>query len=132
MNTKIVIALLTAIVLVAGCRQDPVYNVSGTQFVQQGPSIGEVERAIIRAGSQRNWIFEKVGPGHMIASIAVRAKHFAKVDVRFDQSSFSITLKEAVNLKYEPDANTIHKNYNSWIRNLENDIQIEMQRMAAS
>ena len=132
MKTKIAIALVAGLLAVAGCRQDPVYDVTGASFVRPGASLGAVEDAIVRAGSKRGWLFEPAGPGHMIGSLNVRGKHFVKVDVNFDERGFSITRKETTNLKYDPSTNTIHKNYNSWIRNLESDIQLEMQKMAAS
>ncbi len=129
--------LLLSLVAVAGCRVAPLYNVTDATFPQpvastQQPGMADYRNAIIRAGASRGWVFEDVEPGHMIGKIAVRGKHFATVDVMFDQEQFSIVHKSSQNLNYDASTNQIHPNYNSWVRLLQQDIQTEISRINAT
>lgn len=129
--------LFTALVL-AGCRTAPIYNPQDVAFAAPAISmttplaLDDYKRAIIRGGAKRGWVFEEAGPGHLIGKIAVRGKHFATVDVNFDTRKFSITYKSSQNLKYNPELQQIHENYNSWVANLQSDIQSEITQMKAS
>lgn len=126
---------LAAALAVAGCRAAPIYNPSDIAFASPPTSVDKVltmadyENAIVRGGAERGWTFEEAGPGHLIGNVAVRNKHFATVDVTFDTESFSITYKSSQNLNYNADRGEIHPNYNSWIQNLQGDIQAEITRM---
>ncbi|MEX0759016.1 MAG: hypothetical protein WD100_05505 [Tistlia sp.] len=128
--------MLAAAFALAGCRATvPVKNVDGAVYgpITASPgtqlTLDDYERAIIRAGSERNWIFERAGPGHLVGTNNVRGKHTAVVDVTFDTESFSIDYKDSSNLKWDSSKRTIHPNYNAWVDLLKADIQAEIQRM---
>jgi len=129
---------LIAVLILAGCRAAPIYSPSDIAFalppssVEKVLTLNDYKDAIIRGGSKRNWTFEDAGPGHLIGNVAVRNKHFATVDVYFDTESFSISHKSSTNLNYNAGRGEIHPNYNSWIMNLQNDIQAEITHMKAS
>lgn len=133
------IATLAAISLVlalAGCRSSPLLDIKGapygaaTSYKQY--SYRSYENAIIRAGSQRGWVFKRLGKGHLEGMLNVRGKHSAVVDVYYDTNEFSIIHKASSGLKFDPVQGTIHANYNKWITNLELDIRREVQVMRAS
>lgn len=130
------LALVTALAL-AGCRSAPIYNATEIDFATPASAapaaltLDDYRSAIIRGGAKRNWTFEDAGPGHLVGSVAVRGKHFATVDVIFDTEEFSITHKTSQNLNYNPSKQEIHPNYNSWVANLQNDIQAEIALMGA-
>ena len=46
----------------------------------------------------------------------------------FIKGSYSIDYKNSLNLKYDSTKNTIHKNYNGWIQNLDNAIQVQLSQ----
>lgn len=130
--------LFIAAFAVAACRAPvPVQNFNDVKYGMSDykPSrtltLDDYERAIIRAGSKRNWIFEPAGPGHLIGTNDVRGKHKAVVDVTFNTETFSIDYKNSQNLDYNSSARTIHPNYNSWVDLLKADIQAEIQKMRA-
>lgn len=131
------LVLVTALVL-AGCRSAAIYNPQGVAFAEPAVAVttpltlDDYKRAIIRGGAKRGWTFEDAGPGHLVGNLAVRGKHFATVDVAYDTQTFSITYKSSQNLKYDPTTQTIHQNYNSWVSNLQNDIQSEITVLKAS
>lgn len=136
MRTFLKGALIVTMLAVAGCRAAPLYNATDLTFAQPATqatlSLEDYKKAIIRAGAKRNWSFEEAGPGHLIGSVAVRAKHFATVDVTFDTEQFSITYNNSRNLNYNAGRNEIHPNYNTWVKNLQKDIQAEITRLKAS
>ena len=129
---------LIAVLAVTGCRTAPLYEASDISFsspptsVKRVLTIEDYKDAIIRGGSKRGWTFEDGGPGHLVGTVGVRGKHFATVDIVFDTESFSITHKSSTNLNYNASSRVIHPNYNTWVHNLESDIQAEITRLKAS
>lgn len=86
-------------------------------------SLGEIEKRIKAAGTKRGWKSKTIAPGHIEAVIHVRT-HIAKVDIKFDTTSYSIFYKDSKNLKYKEGK--IHRAYNNWVTNLKNDIEVEL------
>jgi len=131
------LALIT-VLAIAGCRAAPMYSPSDIAFATPPTSavkmltIDDYKNAIIRGGSKRGWTFQDEGPGHLVGNVAVRNKHFATVDVFFDTENFTIAYKSSQNLNYNASRGEIHPNYNSWIQNLQNDIQAEITQMKAT
>lgn len=121
----------------AGCRAAPIYDAEDVAYAAAPTTasktftLDDYRAAIIRAGAKRGWTFTEEGPGHLVGDVAVRNKHFATVDVTFDTESFSIRHKSSQNLNYNASRGEIHPNYNSWISNLQKDIQAEIAVMKA-
>jgi hypothetical protein len=85
-------------------------------------SLEGAEAAIITAAQQRGWRVQRTGEiGHIVAELQQRS-HRAAIDIRFDQRSYSITYRDSTDLLYDRRNNTIHRNYNYWLRNLAADI----------
>ncbi len=134
MSRSIAAVLLVAALAVAGCRAETVYNPTDIAYAPAATQTRaltqtDYKNAIIRAGTKRGWTFEDAGPGHLVGNLAVRGKHFATADVFYDTKSFSIRYKDSRNLDYNAGNNQIHPNYNSWVTNLQQDIQAEVTRM---
>jgi hypothetical protein len=131
------LALIAAFAL-AGCRAAPMYSPSDIAFAEPPTTVKKVltmedyKNAIIVGGSLRNWTFQEEGPGHLVGTVSVRNKHFATVDVTFDTTRFSISYKSSRKLNYNAGRNEIHPNYNSWVRNLQDEIQAQITQMKAS
>ncbi|MDT8344882.1 MAG: hypothetical protein RQ752_10685 [Thermohalobaculum sp.] len=134
---RAVLVIALSLVL-AGGRVAPLYDAIdvaygvGPRSTAKQYSLDDYRAAIIRAGAKRGWIFTDERPGHLIGNIIVRGKHFVEIDVKFNTENFSINYKSSRNLNYDPVRYEIHPNYNSWITNLEQDIQIEVVRMKSS
>ncbi|MDR2790949.1 MAG: hypothetical protein LBB59_08265 [Campylobacteraceae bacterium] len=112
----------------AGCSatQQPLYNVQGAQaqsFDGRKLTQAQVEKAILQAGAQRGWVMRKVKDGLISATLNAR-NHMALVEISYTGSSYNIVYKNSQNLNY--DGINIHKNYNSWVRNLDNTIQLDL------
>lgn len=123
-----VCALMVVISLTVGCSRDaPIYNVDRHPVPQaaQALPMSQIKNAIMLAGADRGWTFEEVGLGKLVGTLLIRT-HTAKVDIKFSRTEYSIGYKDSVNLRYS--GSTIHRNYNKWIMNLEQDIERDLQR----
>ncbi|MEO0823923.1 MAG: hypothetical protein AAF074_26375 [Pseudomonadota bacterium] len=138
MRVSLVAAVVAAGLVLSGCRSATLQNVENAPYGDTGIAsarqltLDEYARAIVRAGTQRNWVFQSVAPGHLEGRVDVRGKHNAVVDVYYDAEVYSIVYKSSQNLKYDAAENTIHPNYNSWVQLLSQDIRAEVQRARAS
>ena len=119
--------LLVGVLFMAGCRGANVYNVVEAPIpTTQKVSNDKIFKAIKAAGRSLGWNVKKLKNGEAKASINVRGKHTAVVQITYNQKSYSINYLNSQNLKYDEEKNTIHKNYNSWIMNLDRAIQFEL------
>jgi hypothetical protein len=122
----VLLFLCVALVLVTGCRGGgAIYNIKDAPINTASgstPSLEDVQKAIITAGTGLNWSMAVVKPGHIVGTLNVRS-HQAVVDITYNSKTYSITYKDSTNLKYNADKQTIHENYRSWIQNLDNNIR---------
>jgi len=114
-------------ILFTSCRIGAVYNVTDTAIntgTGQEPTLDQVEKAILSAATASNpaWSMKVVKPGHILATLSVRS-HTAMCDITYNTKSYSITYNGSTNLKYDPEAKTIHSNYNGWIQKLDSAIK---------
>ncbi|MGH6624128.1 MAG: hypothetical protein ACREBN_09160 [Burkholderiaceae bacterium] len=125
MNAKVV-GLVVAAVLLASCRTVPIYNVKDAPVntaAGQASSLAAVEQAIVRAGNQLGWTMKVETPTLITGTLNLRT-HAAVVSIPFSTTSFSILYKSSANLDQQGDS--IHKNYNSWVQNLEKAIRAQL------
>lgn len=116
---KVVIILAAGLALGA-CRGAPVYNVNSAHMATPADAtLEQVADAIKRAGISKGWQMVETGPGTIEGRLNLRT-HVAVVTITFDTKMFSVAYKDSTDLKY--DGSTIHKNYNSWVQNLEKAI----------
>lgn len=117
--------VLTLTWLLAGCRSAPIYNVthSPVKMEKVDYSVTDVEKAIVRGGLEQGWTMAAVSPG-TFRGILNKGSHQAVVVVRYDAKEYSINYESSQNLDHYQGQ--IHKNYNAWIRHLDNAIQREL------
>ena len=109
-----------SLLALAGCRGVPVMNVVDAP-VAAGRSAQQVEQAILSAGDSLGWRMHAQGPGKIQGTIN-RRDHRAVVDIDYTARTYSIRHKDSSStLQY--DGNSIHKNYNGWIENLDRAIR---------
>lgn len=121
------IAAFAVVGALAGCaRTAPVENIHTT--VSAGHTDAQVKNAILKAGVQRQWIMNEAGPGVITARQQTR-NHTAEVRINYSATSYSITYANSLNLK--ASGGKIHKAYNSWVHNLDRDIQVNLSAGAA-
>ncbi len=107
-------------------REQPIYNVVDHSVVTSSgktPSEEQVRKAIFQALTGRGWTVRESQPQHLVAVLDIR-QHQAVVDINYSAKMFSITYKDSKVLRY--DGTNIHRNYNSWIKNIEEDISANL------
>lgn len=124
--TRILVACLILIIVV-GCSKQ-IYNVKDAPIITvtgKEPSMEQVTKAIVEAGTRLNWTMAIVQPGHIVGTLPIRS-HSAVVDIMYNTKTYSITYKDSTNLKYDAANQTIHNNYNGWVQNLDNAIKARL------
>ena len=121
MRTRLTIAsMLLLVVLLAGCRTAPIYNVESSPVpASANLTRKQVGNVIEREATVLGWHVERQAPGRMVATLELR-RHVAVVDILYDDKQFSIHYKDSKVLNY--DGKKIHRNYNNWIHNLQRRI----------
>ena len=112
--------------VLAGCRTAPLYNVTNSAVppVTSGKTLtlNNVTKAIVDAGMGLGWEMQVVRPGQITGTLHLRS-HTAIVDIPYTTASYSIVYNSSQDLNYNPAQQTIHKNYNGWIQNLDKAIR---------
>lgn len=123
------LVLLSVLVLLMGARTgpliDPVYV-----DVPPGLTTEQVKKAIKKALLGRKWTVAKEGK-NAIESVLYLRTHVATIRIDYSTKKVSFNYVSSVNLKYKVDEDggkRIHKNYNAWVRNLANDLEVELKR----
>ena len=125
---------ITAMILIlalgfTGCRTSNILNVPNQTVVAPATkktlTQDDVFKAIARAGGGLGWMIQKQRDGVVLATLNVR-DHQAVVVINYSASGYSITYKSSINLKYDEEKQTIHSNYNGWIKNLDNAIKLQI------
>lgn len=118
---------VTLIALNAGCSTvEPVRNVSNspvTPLPGKQVSLTDVQNAIIKAGAGLGWRMVAVKPGLIEGTLRLRT-HTAVVLISFDTRAYNINYKSSDQLNF--DGKNIHRNYNSWVQNLDKRIHTEI------
>jgi len=122
------IFLVLATLLFTGCTSAPVYNVTDATYTSTEPGVTQqdIARAIETAGRSLGWIMKEKEPGHILGTLHLRT-HTAVVDIYYDRTKYSITYKDSTDLDY--DGTNIHRNYNGWIQNLANAINVQVSNL---
>jgi hypothetical protein len=122
------LAIFCAALFFVACTTQPIMNVTQAPVTasKPNPSLDEVSKAIIRAGSSLGWHMSPKKPGLMEGRLALRT-HVAVVDIKYDSKTYSINYKDSTNLNY--DGSQIHRNYNGWVQNLDKAIQAQLANL---
>ena len=127
-NTK-QFATMLMLVFLAACVAQPIYNIDDAMIVTSTNKTlikEDVKNAIMKAGTTRGWVIKESSPGYLVGTMYVR-DHMAKIDIKFNEKFYSINYKDSENLNHE--GYLIHKNYNNWVKNLQQDIEIQLNLM---
>ena len=116
----LILSTLGATALAACTRTVPIQE-GGGEFIGRG-TLSQRADQIRRAGAGLGWRMEPQGPGLMRGTLNLRA-HQAVVDIPYDTQRFGIRYLSSSNLDY--DGRSIHRNYNSWMQNLQNAIMAQ-------
>ncbi|WP_019895149.1 hypothetical protein [Hydrogenovibrio halophilus] len=116
--------VMTGLALSA-CRGAHIQNMESQPVPAQVSSAEEVKEAIKQAGVGLGWIITEKDNNALQGTLNLRT-HQAIVSIPYSAKEYSIVYQSSVDLDYDPQKNTIHKNYNSWVQNLNNRIQVQL------
>jgi hypothetical protein len=96
--------------------------------VPAGISAGDVAKAIKVGIVRRGWVISKDENGQIDAVLNVRT-HTARVAIPYDAKEVRIKYVSSEDLDYQEKNGQryIHSNYVKWVRNMQADIQRELQ-----
>lgn len=125
------LAVTLATLLLIGCAAR-VADLESPQSIYIPEDVDRQElREVIRdAMLARGWSVHDEGDHVITADLRLRS-HFARVDIDYGGRDIQAEYVESRNLKYsrEDGRELIHKNYNSWVRNLLRDIEVGMSHL---
>jgi len=124
---KYLSSLLIVGVLLSGCGAGKVYNVS-KPALEKKYTKKQMKNAIVAALQRFKWKIVQESSSKIIAKYS-RGKIMAKIALTYTENSYEINYVDSKNLKY--NGVKIHKNYNGWIYNLEQEIDNNLRKIAA-
>ena len=117
------------VLILTGCGGAAIYNIDNSNTIASKTSMKQVETAIKKGALRKNWSVKKEKEGLLTATVNVRGRHIAVVSISYNTKGYKIDYKDSQGLDYDASANTIHKNYNKWISNLERNINYELAQI---
>ncbi|MGE4499877.1 MAG: hypothetical protein AB7C96_05960 [Hydrogenovibrio sp.] len=103
----------------------PIRNMESQPVPSNIKTAEQVKKAIRTAGAGLGWIISDDGKGKLKGTLNLRT-HQAVISIPYSAKEYSLIYQSSVDLNYNPEKGTIHKNYNSWIQNLNNRIQVQL------
>ena len=120
--------VMFSIVLSACGRMAPVKNLESQPVPTNITSADKVKKAIKLAGVSLGWIITENGSNKLRGVLNLRS-HQAIISIPYSTKEYSLIYQSSVNLDYDSTEKTIHNNYNGWIQNLNNNIQVQLSGM---
>lgn len=117
---------MSALVMAAAELVDP-----APLAVPKGISEKELVRNIKKAFVGRNWTIEGEEPGKITGTLYIRS-HVARVAANYTKDQVTFTYIASDNLAYKEKKGKryIHKNYLTWVQNVRNDLNKNLQLQA--
>jgi hypothetical protein len=118
-------ALAVSVVLAAGCKTQPVYEVVAAPIpaaVGKTPSMDDIQKAIVRGGARAGWQVLPEGPGRLSARYQ-SGNHSANVSIDHDAKVYNIKMRDT---SVRNDGASVHRAYNQWVQNLDRSIRAEL------
>lgn len=128
---RILPIFLVILVFLPGCsRTQPVYNVTDHSLpaAAQKLSLEQIGDAIVAGPKAPGWSLTKVNEGVIDGEYKNR-HHFAEVVVKYNNKNYSIVYSGSRNLL--SDGTEVHKAYNKWVKQLDDDIWQSIASAAA-
>ena len=128
--------VVASVALVSGCNQyrlAPLQRNVPVGAAEPAPLPAQ-EHAIEVALAKRHWAVSQKTPGRYIATLSERV-HRVTVNIDYGAKGIFIDYVDSTELMYERDGKgreTIHRKYNTWVKNLADDIRILLVQARAS
>ena len=128
-----ILFILALVVCCWGCTKQGVTNLHSMVYGE--PTMGVVANCIAVGAQKAGWQLERLEPNKFLGTYYVQNKlgydeKAAMVEIIYSTSSYRIEYSRTVELLYNEQKNTVHKNYNKWVRELDAAIQRELSKNA--
>lgn len=125
--------LLMVLLIATGCGGAKVQNIDNSGYISGSKvTTSKVERAIKKGAARKGWMTKRVKTGLLEARNNVRGRHLVVVNINYNTKGYKITYKDSQNMKYNPETQTIHGNYNKWVASLERNINYELSQIGVA
>lgn len=122
-------AIVTFSIILSACgRTAPIKNLESQPVPTNIKSADDVKKAIKMAGVSLGWVITENGSNTLKGVLNLRS-HQAVISIPYSIKEYSLIYKSSVNLDYDAEEKSIHNNYNGWIQNLNNNIQVQLSGM---
>lgn len=124
------IALSLCAFLLIGCGTSaPVMSINQTVATQQAGDSMRTQIAIYEALQGRGWQLQSDDGQKIIARYNKHDRHLAVIQIDYSAYRYSIKHVSSQGLGYNVKRNSIHRNFNRWVKNLEMDINSKLSFM---
>lgn len=124
----VILSVIFTSFLLTACGGVPVKDVSSSSVSITVEKKEQVREAIKTAATSLGWIIKDIDSNTLEATLFLRS-HVAKVTIPYSAKEYSLLYKSSENLDYDAEKKTIHKNYNSWITNLDRRTQVQLSAL---
>ncbi len=115
-NNRLTLDKMKSCIKEAGLRRGwAIKDMDVTEAAAPAPAKGKGAKARPAAPSRTK--------GQAQATLNIRT-HTVIVDIFYTATTFTIAYRDSINMDYDAAAGTIHSQYNSWIKNLAEEIRI--------
>ncbi|KUM39857.1 hypothetical protein [Pseudomonas sp. EpS/L25] len=119
------LSLVLGLLLLAACTQAPLVTPQEVFPTDRVENAADVRNAIVEVLETRGWTVGSESPGMIVASILVRSRHQAWIDIPYSTKGYQIRYRDSAGLDY--DGERIHRNYNRWVQQLDADIRRQLR-----
>ena len=121
MNKSILLALFAlGLVVVTGCKAGYPVLEPNAAIVLPNATDESVHQRLVTAVKSSHWTIINDEPGAMtVRFIRGQGPRSVTAKIAYTTTNYTITLVDAVDMDYDPEAKTISRKYNQWIRKLD-------------
>lgn len=121
---------IVPLLLALGCTSNPLKEPAPVQ-VPEGLTQEQVSDTVKATLVGRGWAINRERPGTINSTLYIR-EHTATIDAIYDPEQVEFKYVDSSNLDYSETGSgrKIHRNYNSWIDNLVNDLRVKLSGIA--
>ena len=113
---------------VAEARSRPVPVITPDPIAYGNVSVTEVGKRIRRVLAKRRWVMKRVNSTYVRASYEKsnsKRTLMASVNIRYGGGKIRFSYHDSTGFAYDARSKTIHRKYNSWVRNIYRDLLVE-------
>jgi hypothetical protein len=126
---KALVISILSLLLFTGCRTTTINNIVAPIPITENKE--KIESSIAFGVLNANWEVIKVSDNMLRARYSKsHGKHVLLVDIPFNEKEYEIKYYKSINLKYDPEENTIHSAYLTWTKNLRESIDLAIANKA--